>query len=111
MGLLSKKKPPEWVAVARLDEFTNTFEVKVGKKEYALYKLEDGVHCTDNSCSHEYSPLSQGIVMDGEVFCEKHGSRFDIRTGKVLSPPATEDVKTFETKVEDGTVFIFVSPT
>jgi 3-phenylpropionate/trans-cinnamate dioxygenase ferredoxin subunit len=111
MGLLSKKKPPEWVAVAQESDFSVNHQVTVGKNEYALFKLDDGIYCTQNSCSHEYSPLSKGLVMDGEVFCEKHGSRFDIRSGKVINLPATEPVKTFPVKVQDGTVYIFVSPT
>jgi 3-phenylpropionate/trans-cinnamate dioxygenase ferredoxin subunit len=44
--------------------------------------------------------------MDGKVFCEKHGSRFDIKSGAVIDLPATENIKTFQTKVEDGKVFI-----
>ena len=111
MGLLSRKAPPQWVSVARVDDFTVSHKVVVGKKEYALYKLDDGVYCTQESCSHEYSPLSKGIVMDGEVYCEKHGSRFDIRSGKVINLPATEPIKTFPAKVEDGNISIFVSPT
>ena len=110
MGLLSKKKAPEWVRVASESDFSVNFQVKVGKNEYALFKLPDGIFCTENSCSHEYSPLSKGIVMDGEVFCEKHGSRFDIRSGNVINLPATEPVKTFPVKVENGEIFIFVRP-
>jgi len=110
MGLLSKKSPPKWVPVAQEGDFTINHQVTVGKTEYALFKLPDRIYCTQNSCSHEYSPLSQGIVMDGEVFCEKHGSRFDIPSGKVINLPATEPLKTFPVKVEEGQIYIFVSP-
>lgn len=110
MALLGKKKAPDWVEVAKLSDFRVSLQVRVGKKEYCLYRLEDGIYCTQDSCSHEYSPLSAGIVMGGEVYCEKHGSRFDIKSGKVLSLPATEDIKTFETKVEEDKIFIFVPP-
>jgi nitrite reductase/ring-hydroxylating ferredoxin subunit len=110
MGLLGKKKKPEWVRVASVEDFAHSHEVKVGKREYALYKVEDGIYCTQNSCSHEYSPLSEGIIMGDEVFCEKHGSRFNIKSGKVVNLPATEDIKTFEVKVEGSDIFIFVSP-
>ncbi|KGE70712.1 non-heme iron oxygenase ferredoxin subunit [Spirochaeta lutea] len=110
MGLLGKKKKPEWVRVASVDDFHRSTMVKVGKHEYALYKLDDGFFCTQNSCSHEYSPLSEGIVMGDEVFCEKHGSRFNIKSGRVVNLPATEDIKTFDVKLEGSDIFIFVPP-
>jgi nitrite reductase/ring-hydroxylating ferredoxin subunit len=31
---------------------------------------------------HEYSLLSEGEIWEGEVYCPKHGSRFDIRSGE-----------------------------
>ncbi len=108
MGLLGKKQAAQWVATLALNEFSHTHCFSHNKHEYALYKLEDGVYCTDNSCSHEYSPLCEGMVMDGEVYCPKHGSRFDIRTGAVVNFPATTDVKTYPTKIEDGMVWILV---
>ncbi len=92
--------------MASLDSFTISTEVKLGRHIYTLYKLEDGVYCTQGSCSHEFSPLVEGIVMGGKVFCQKHGSRFDIRTGKVIDYPATQDIKTYPVKIEEGRVFI-----
>lgn len=106
MGLLSKKKKGSWVEVAQLDSFRTSKEVKVGRHVYTIYKLEDGVYCTQGSCSHEYSPLVEGIVMKDKVFCEKHGSRFNIKTGEVIDYPATQNLKTYEVKVEEGKVFI-----
>ncbi len=95
-----------WVKACREDEFRTTYCFIHRRKEIALYKLEDGIYATDNSCSHEYSPLCEGIVMDGKVYCPKHGSRFDIRTGAVIDLPATHPVKTYPVKVEDGDVFV-----
>lgn len=75
-------------------------------KQIAIYAMDDGVYATDNICSHEFSELSQGMIVDGDVYCPKHGSRFDIRTGKVHNYPATRPVRTFEVKVEGGIVFV-----
>ena len=38
------------------------------------------------------------------IICPRHGARFCIRDGRVLSPPAYEDVETFPVRVEDGMV-------
>ncbi len=40
------------------------------------------------------------------VVCPSHGARFDLRTGAVLSLPATEDVESFEVVVRDGEAFV-----
>lgn len=104
MGLLAKKHG--WQEVATVDSFNVSREVLIGRHRYTLFKLEDGIYCTQGSCSHEHSPLCEGIVMGGKIFCEKHGSRFDIKSGQVIDLPATEDLKTYEVKVEGGKIFI-----
>jgi 3-phenylpropionate/trans-cinnamate dioxygenase ferredoxin subunit len=108
MGLLSKKKKGEWVEVAHTKDFRISKQVTVGRNIYTLYKLKDGIFCTQGSCSHEYSPLVEGIVMEDKVFCEKHGSRFNIKSGQVIDYPATENIKTYPVKVENEVIFIQV---
>ncbi len=98
----------QWREVCPEDAFQRTFKYTHRRKEIALYKLEDGIYATENSCSHEYSELSEGIIMGSDVYCPKHGSRFDIRSGAVKDLPATRPVKTFEVKVEDGVVYVKV---
>ena len=38
--------------------------------------------------------------------CPRHGAHFDLRTGRALSLPATEDVEVFPVVVRDGEVFV-----
>lgn len=97
-----------WIKAVAVDGFAHTAKFVHRRREYALYKLDDGVYCTDNSCSHEYSPLSEGMVTNGEVYCPKHGSRFDIRTGEAKDLPATQAIRTYETRIEDGWVYVLV---
>jgi nitrite reductase/ring-hydroxylating ferredoxin subunit len=44
--------------------------------------------------------------MDGCVYCPKHGSRFDIKTGNVKDFPATRPVKTYPVRVEGDEIWI-----
>jgi cytochrome b6-f complex iron-sulfur subunit len=53
-------------------------------------------------CTHNLCPLD--VVPDG-YDCTCHGSRFDLG-GVVLSGPASEPLKRFDTRVEDGGLFI-----
>jgi 3-phenylpropionate/trans-cinnamate dioxygenase ferredoxin subunit len=97
----------KWVRACNESEFRTAYLFVHKRKEYALFRLDDGIYCTDNVCSHEYSPLAEGMVVDGDIYCPKHGSRFDIRTGKVKDLPATRDVKTFPVRVdEDGEIYV-----
>jgi 3-phenylpropionate/trans-cinnamate dioxygenase ferredoxin subunit len=46
--------------------------------------------------------------MDGIIECPKHNGRFDYTTGKALGAPAMTDVRTYQVKVEAGTVYLNV---
>lgn len=98
---------PKWVQAVKLEELKPAQKFVHRRKEIAIFKLEDGVYAIDNSCSHEYSPLYEGLITpDAQVCCPKHGSRFDIRTGAVKDFPATRPVSTYPVKIEDGYVWI-----
>ena len=75
-------------------------------KTFCIYMLEDGFYATDGICTHETVHLEDGIVMDNEVACPMHQGVFDIKTGKAVSPPACEDLKTYPIKVEDNNIYI-----
>ena len=51
-------------------------------------------------------PLAQGKLEGYEVQCPWHGSRFDIRTGKVARSPAMRSEPTYEIKVQDDNILI-----
>ena len=99
---------PDWREAAGTDEFHHQKRVEIDGHAYALFKLPDGIYAMDDVCSHEYSRLSEGEIWDDEVYCPKHGSRFEIKSGKVRSFPATAPVGTYAVKVEDGRIFIDV---
>ncbi len=79
-----------------------------GGKTFAIYKLDDGIFATDGHCTHEKQHLEGGLVDDGVIECPLHMGQFDIRTGEALAGPVCVDLRTYETKVEDGQVFILV---
>lgn len=102
---------------------TNTF-VKVAKsssvkenepccasangKALALFRSGGKLYALDNACTHARGPLCQGSVDGGAVVCPLHGSKFDIKTGKVLGGPATKPVQTYEARESGGDVEVKV---
>jgi len=78
----------------------------VAGRAVALYHLEDGFYATDAICSHAQAVLTDGQLRGGRVVCPLHGARFDVRSGRVLSPPAFRPLRTYPVQVEDGAVFV-----
>ena len=61
----------------------------------------------DDACTHEQCSLTEmGELAGTTVTCTCHGSEFDVRTGKVLAPPATVPVKVYPTRVEGDALHI-----
>jgi 3-phenylpropionate/trans-cinnamate dioxygenase ferredoxin subunit len=58
----------------------------------------------EDVCSHDGAELAGGPVDDHQVICPRHGARFCLRSGRALTPPAYEPVRTFQTRVVDGQV-------
>lgn len=73
-----------------------------------LSSLEGEIHAVSAICTHEEFDLGQGFVIDDAVVCALHLSQFDLRTGQVYNPPATEPLRVFNVKIEDGGIFVEV---
>jgi naphthalene 1,2-dioxygenase system ferredoxin subunit len=75
-------------------------------REIALYGMEGQVYASDNVCTHGNARLCDGFLDGHEIECPLHQGKFDIRSGKAMCAPLTEDLRTYPVKVEDGHVFI-----
>jgi 3-phenylpropionate/trans-cinnamate dioxygenase ferredoxin subunit len=75
-------------------------------REVCVYNLDGGLYAIEDRCSHDDGPLCEGDFdpEEGVVVCPRHGSRFDIRSGRPLTLPAVVPVETFSVRVEDGIV-------
>lgn len=79
--------------------------VAVNNKPYALFKVGGRVYALDNRCTHVGGPLCEGDLEGSIVTCPWHGSRFDVRSGQVVGPPARVPVRSHSVTVEGGRVF------
>ncbi|RIY42288.1 non-heme iron oxygenase ferredoxin subunit [Neopusillimonas maritima] len=80
--------------------------VEVQGRDIAIYECEGAYFATDNICTHGHARLCDGFLEDGEIECPLHQGRFDIRTGKALCEPLTEDIRSYPVKVEQGRVWL-----
>jgi len=84
--------------------------VHAGLISVGVYNIEGELFALEDRCSHDDGPLVEGEwePEDAVVICPRHGSRFDIRSGRPLTLPAVIPVETFAVRVEDGTVVVTV---
>lgn len=80
--------------------------VQVAGKEVALYGVDGEVYATDNTCTHGHARLCDGFLEGTEIECPLHQGRFDVRTGKAMCAPLTEDIRCYPVKIENGRVFV-----
>ena len=78
--------------------------------EIGVFNCGGELLAIEDRCSHD-----GGVLLDGEldqaactVECPRHGSLFDLRSGKPLTLPAYQPVETFPVTVEDGVVRVEV---
>jgi menaquinol-cytochrome c reductase iron-sulfur subunit len=103
--------PESDIAVGQTTEATFNVTVKDGYRtvdqKYSLYlrRTENAVVAFDPSCTH----LGCRVTFQDNkerYFCPCHGGVFDI-DGSVVSGPPPRPLKQYETKIEDGQVWVY----
>jgi 3-phenylpropionate/trans-cinnamate dioxygenase ferredoxin subunit len=72
---------------------------------------DEGFRAVSAVCSHAHYFLDEGEVDtdDQTIECPKHGSTFDLNTGKPTTLPATLPVHAYATKTEGDDILIEVA--
>lgn len=98
----------QWVDVLAADEVPDddVVGVQAGGRDLAIYGAGGDVFATDNICSHGNARLCDGFLEDFEIECPLHQGRFDIRNGKAMCEPLTEDIRAYPVKIENGRVWV-----
>lgn len=99
----------DYERVASVDELQpgGRVSVFVDDVPVLLIQKDDGCYAAiDDVCTHDGQPLTDGPIDGNEITCERHGARFDLKTGKPLCMPATEAVQVYDIKVEDGSILL-----
>lgn len=86
------------------------FPFSVDGDERIIVMTEGEVFALDGICTHEYAELWDGEVEDDTLWCPLHSSGFNVRTGAVTNLPAVIPLKTYDVRIEDGTVYVSREP-
>ncbi len=102
MSKANKTASAEFVNIATIDELKpgERMVVELGRHWVALFNVEGTFYAIDDVCTHDDGPLADGELDGCIITCPRHGATFDIRNGKVLSPPALVDVQSYEVQIQ-----------
>ena len=96
-------------------------EISVGKmkkvtidgKEVLIANVNGNYYAVGSECTHFGGDLSEGVLEDNVVTCPNHKAKFDVTTGKVVSPPVEaldrpdiEDLPKYSVKLDNQDIMV-----
>ena len=97
-----------WIDIASKEDVPedDVMGIDINTKSIALYQVDGEIFATDNICTHGNARLCDGFLEGHEIECPLHQGKFDIRNGKALCAPLTEDIQVYPVKIDGGRVFV-----
>ena len=103
---------PDWHDVAAAAEVPDgdVIAALAAGREIALVRLGDELFAIDATCTHGQASLCGGFVEpDGSIECPLHQGRFDVRTGRALCAPLTQNLAVHAVRVQGGRLWVRVA--
>jgi 3-phenylpropionate/trans-cinnamate dioxygenase ferredoxin subunit len=113
--MILKEVRVEFVRVADTAELAANMMMIVvaGGKEVLLANVDGAYYAIANKCTHLGGSLGKGVLEGSIVTCPRHGSRFDVRTGKNVGEAKiafvrmkVKDEKSYTVKVEGTDIMV-----
>jgi len=84
--------------------------VEHGGRKIGVFNCEGRLYAIEDRCSHDDGPLAEGELDPTActIECPRHGSLFDLSTGRPKTLPAFAPVQTFAASVVDDTIVLEV---
>ena len=100
----------EFKKVAALSEILpgSAKRIEVNATPIAFFNINGVIYAINDICTHRECSLSEGFIEGDTVTCPCHMSVFDIKTGKVLEPPALLNVASYKVRIQGSDVEVEV---
>jgi nitrite reductase/ring-hydroxylating ferredoxin subunit len=100
-----------FVRVVGVDELPEgaTTVVEVEGRDLMIVNVAGSFYAVDNRCPHMGGPLNRGRVEGRAIVCPWHDWRWDVKTGRALSPPVDWRAVCYPVVVEEGQVLVRVA--
>jgi apoptosis-inducing factor 3 len=99
------------VKVGRVEDFKRgeMKSVSVGEnQEVLIININDELSALGAHCTHYSAPLIDGILSNDTIICPLHHACFNAKTGKLIEPPAADDLPSFKVIIENDNVIVKV---
>lgn len=105
----------EYVKAIKASDLKNGQKIKVAMKDkdILLINVDNKFYATDSKCTHMGGELIEGRLDGSHIICPKHGSIFDVKTGKLIEQGKmfkikvkADDLNSYPVLIRDGDVFI-----
>ena len=105
----------EYIKVAQTTDLTAGSKKKISwqGKEILLANIEGAYYAIDNTCPHMGGSLYEGDLEGSHIICPRHGSIFDVKTGKVVQPGKlffikvkVHDIQSYPVKIEGTDIML-----
>jgi 3-phenylpropionate/trans-cinnamate dioxygenase ferredoxin subunit len=96
-----KPEECEFITIANVNDLPpgERLFIEIDQNSIVVFNLAGQYFAIDDVCSHDGGPVGDGELDGMEIVCPRHGARFDIRTGRVRSLPAVEDISAYPVRV------------
>jgi 3-phenylpropionate/trans-cinnamate dioxygenase ferredoxin component len=86
-------------------------EVSIQGKPYAISNVDGSLFAIDGKCGHAGGILSNGHLAGKVITCPKHGTEYDVTTGKNLKKPRipfakAPDLKSYKVTINGENVIL-----
>ena len=98
----------KYVPVAKTSDIASgTVQVfEVNGRDVGVANVDGKFYAFADVCTHDNGPVAEGELDGCEIECPRHGARFDITTGAVLSMPAVTPLPVYDLKIENDYILV-----
>ena len=77
-------------------------KAKLGINQLVLVRQGEQVLAVHDVCAHAGGPLNEGRLVDGQIECPWHASRYRMENGHVTQGPSVYDQPAYEVRAREG---------
>ena len=94
--------------ICKLSEVENgkMKNIEIKNNNILIVNIDNKIFATSGQCTHESVNLEDGFILENEITCPVHLSKFDLKTGNPLNPPATEKLRIYNVKIQNNEIYI-----
>ena len=100
-----------FVEIAKIDEIPDgkMKVIKIDNNNILVTNIAGKYYAIGAKCTHAGGDLSKGKMDGNIVICPRHGSKFDVITGKSVSGPAKQSVPIYQVKIQGKSILIDIA--